>query len=259
MRASLVLASALTVTLAVGACAAGTGTAGTPGATPATLDGRTFLATAITGRQPVAGTTIRITFTDGRIGVSAGCNSMAGPYRLDGGRLVAAQLATTDMGCDPDRMAQDAWLAEFLGAGPEVALDGDALALASGGTRITFLDREVADPDRPLAGTRWVLDAIVSGDAVSSVPAGVSASLRIVDGRLELDTGCNTGGGAVTVGDASLAFGAVTLTKRACPGPAAEVERAVTAVLTGEVRYTVEADLLTLDGGGRGLTFRASA
>ena len=62
-------------------------------------------------------------------------------------------------------------------------------------------DREVADPDRPLEGTRWVVDGIVAGDAVLSIPAGVTAAL----------------------------------TRKACAPEAMAVEQAVTAVLSGQV------------------------
>jgi heat shock protein HslJ len=36
------------------------------------------------------------------------------------------------------------------------------------------------------------------------------------------------------------------------------VERAVTSVLQGTVDYAIEADVLTLDAGGTGLTYRAA-
>ena len=103
-----------------------------------------------------------------------------------------------------------------------------------------------------------MLDSILDGDAVSSVPAGVTASMRIVDGQLELDAGCNGGGGPVAVTADTLAFGPLMLTKRACQAGPASVEQAVTTVLTGTVSYTIDADLLTIDAGGPGLVFRAA-
>ena len=73
--------------------------------------GRTFLSESVTqdGRPLplVAGTSIRLTFhDDGRLTASAGCNSMGGPVRTDGGRIAVADLATTEMGCDPERHAR---------------------------------------------------------------------------------------------------------------------------------------------------------
>jgi len=156
-------------------------------------------------------------------------------------------------------MAQDTWLADLLTADPAVALDGDELVLTSGGTVITLLDRKVADPDRDLVGTAWTLDGTIAGDAVSSVPAGVTSTLRITaDGRLELQTGCNSGGADVTAGTDSLTIGPVLLTQMACPGAAGEVEAAVLAVVQqGTVEYAVDGPALTLTRGDAGLTYRA--
>ena len=190
MRTLLTLALASAVLL--GAC--GGGGSATPGPTGQGLEGRTFLSTGAQGRALVAGSTVRLAFQDGQVSASAGCNSMGGPYRIDGDRLVAGQLATTEMACDPALMEQDRWLADLLG-GATIALDGDTLDAHQGDHRLTLLDREVADPDRPLLGTRWVVDGLISGDAVSSVPAGVIAALTFSDGRVDVEAGCNTGGG----------------------------------------------------------------
>jgi len=221
------------------------------------LEGRTFLSTGVLGRLLVAGSRVRLRFGGGQVGASAGCNSMGGPYTIVGDRLVAHQLATTEMACDPALMDQDRWLASLLD-GATIALAGDVLTLAKDGVGLTLLDREVADPDRPLIGTRWVVDGLVSGDAVSSVPAGVVAALTFAAGRVDVEAGCNRGGGAVIVTDSTITFGPIALTKMACPGTAMDVERAVTAVLTGEVRYAIEAGTLTLDAAAAGLTLRAA-
>lgn len=252
--------------LLVAACSGGAGggapTPGPSGSPPdgtgaRGLDGRTFLSTGIEGFILVAGNRVRIAFQDGRVSASGGCNSMSGPYALDGGRLIVRGLATTEMACDPPLMAQDTWLADLLD-GATVALDGDVLTLAKGGVVLTLEDREVADPDRPLIGTRWVLDGLVSGDAVSSIPAGVTAALTFSDGRVDVEAGCNQGGGPVEVTDASLAFGSIGLTKTACEPPAMAVEAAVIAVLSGGVAYAIEAGTLTLAAGGAGLILRAA-
>ena len=157
-------------------------------------------------------------------------------------------MASTAMGCEAPLMQQDEWLVDLL-EDARIALAGDTLTLDNGQIRLTLLDREVASPDKPLVGTKWVLDSIVDGGAVSSVPAGVTASMRIVDGQLELDAGCNGGGGPVAVTDDTLEFGPLMLTKRACQAGPSSVEQAVTTVLSGTVSYTIDADLLTIDAG----------
>jgi heat shock protein HslJ len=214
-----------------------------------TLDGRSFLSTSATGFDLVAGSVVRLTFSDGVIGVQAGCNSMGGDYTLeslDGGTLVVGPMSTTEMACESALMDQDDRLAELLSASPAVTLDGDTLTITSGSTSITLLDREVADPDRPLEGTTWTLDGIVTGDAISSVPAGVTATVTIVDGRAQVRAGCNTGSAAVTIGDDTIEFGPMALTKMACAPEAMEVETAVTSVLSGATSFEIEAGRLTI-------------
>ena len=103
-----------------------------------------------------------------------------------------------------------------------------------------------------------MLDGIVSGDAVSSVPIGVTASITIAGGRVDVEAGCNMGGGAVDVTANTLNFGPIATTKMACEAGPASVETTVLEVLSGTVDYTIDADVLTLDAGGAGLIFRAA-
>lgn len=228
-----------------------------PSSAFAAVEGKTYLSTGIAGGTLVAGTQVRLSFKDGQIGASAGCNSMSGAYSIAGGRLTATQLITTDMGCDAPRMSQDQWLAKLLGDAA-ISVAGDTLTLAEGPVTLTLLDKEVATPDKPITGIDWVLDGIVSGQTASSVPAGVTASLKIADGRVDVDTGCNTGSGTVTVTGNTLTFGPLALTKKACQADTASVESAVTSVLTAKtVHFAIDADSLTLDAGTAGLTFRA--
>lgn len=107
------------------------------GVTAEDLDGRTFTSTDVTGRDLVTGSEITISFTDGTIGVEAGCNSMSGSYAIDDGELEVGTLAQTMMACDDDLMDQDEWLAAFLEDDPDVALDGDTLTLRDDGVTIT--------------------------------------------------------------------------------------------------------------------------
>lgn len=230
------------------------------------LTGRVFLSSAVTEdgqpRPLVEGTQIRIEFSeDGRVIANAGCNTMTGEATVDGDRLMAGQLATTEMGCDPPRHEQDSWLSDLFAANPTYELDGDQLRLTSGATVLELVDRTTADPDRPLEDTVWQLDGIVDGDAVSSVPGETPATLKIVGGNIEIaDTGCNGGGGSVEIdADASeLTVGPVIWTMMACGEPSMTIERAFSDVLEGTIAYDIEAGTLTLSHpDGQGLMFEA--
>jgi len=254
-RLPTLLLAIATITL-LGACT-GSGSTGSP--TPAALDlnGHTYLSTGTTGITLVPGTHITITFRDGNLSAGGGCNSLGGPYKLDGDHLTTGQMITTEMGCAAPLMAQDQWLAKFL-ADVHLTQDGDTLTMTQGGTVLTLLDKTVATPDKPIEGTRWVLDSIANGGAASSIPQGVVSTLRFVDGKAEVDTGCNTGGTDVAVTGDSLTFGTLVLTKKACQADAAAVESAVTKVLTGTVVYEIDADVLVLQPRADGLIYRAA-
>lgn len=252
-----VLLAVLAVMVTLGACGDGTLVG------PVSLVGRTFLSDAVTEggvpRALVAGTRIRLTIETGRIGASAGCNTLGGVVVVEPHRIVVSELSTTEIGCQPALHDQDQWLADFLGADPSYTLEGDRLRLTSERTTIELIDRRVADPDRPLEGTLWQVDGIIDGDTVSSVPGQVVATLRLGRGRLAIEVqGCNRGGADVEVRPSELRVGAVTMTERACEGPPAGVEAAVIATLDGTVAYEIEAASLTLTNpSAHGLTLRA--
>ena len=143
----------------------------TEAATTTTMDlatalaGRTFVSTAVEGYQLVDGTEIALTFDGSNIGAAGGCNQMGSTWSLEGAVLVVPELAMTAMACEPAAlMDQDTWLAAVLTSRPTVALDGDTLTLTAEGTLVTLVDRETADPDRPLEGTTWNLEGVVAGD-----------------------------------------------------------------------------------------------
>jgi heat shock protein HslJ len=239
--------------LLLSSCGTATGPAG-----PA-LEGRTFLSTGATQdgapRELVAGSRVQLSFVDGRVSAQAGCNSIGGAYSVVDGTLVAEQLAMTEMGCSPELMDQDTWLADLLTARPAVATDGDILTLTTAATVLTLQDREVADPDRPLVGTTWRVDSLVTGESVSTTPGGAEATITFAaDGSVQVRPGCNRGQGTWTEGEGTVTVGPLALTRMACPGDRGELEQAVLAVLgAGELEVDITADRLTLTAGDRGL------
>ncbi len=98
------------------------------------LEGRAFESTSSTGYDLVEGSTVSLTFAEGRISANAGCNTQNGDVEISDNTLVlTSEMASTMMGCEQALMDQDQWLAEFLGSEPEVALDGDTLTLTGDG------------------------------------------------------------------------------------------------------------------------------
>ena len=224
------------------------------GDAPPALDGRTFLSTSVTGHELVAGTRIQLNFRKGNIGATAGCNSLGAPYSLDGDTLVTdgQGMAMTEMGCDPPRHAQDEWLSGFLTSKPTVALSGNELRLTRGTTTIELVDREVADPDRRLVGTRWRVDTVIQGDAASSVPDEGDVILRFpTDTTFAASSeGCTSIEGEMTLGPQTITFGETTVDDIACPSPWAETLEVIRA---GETTYRIDAARLEIEADDIGI------
>ena len=265
-RLGLALAG-LTILATVAAC---TGASGGTGGTAApvqpaqvALVGRQFLSVGVTDagaiHQLVAGTRISLTFRATDLSAQAGCNTMGGTFRLDGAALILAGLAMTDMGCNADLGAQDAWLAQILSSKPALRLSGNELFVMSGTTQIHLLDRTVVDPDRPLVGTTWTVDSIISRAAVSSIPSDAQATLVFnADGTVTVFTGCNQGAATWSGNGGEIAVSDLVLTKKACTGSGGQLEAAVVALLRASaIDVSIKASELTLLANGTGLGLHA--
>lgn len=215
---------------------------------------RQFLLESADGYTPVGGTTISVSFSDEGFGFSAGCNSHFGEYTLCDGKLCISGLGSTEMGCDPDRHAQDEWLADFFTSSPRIDLEGDQLTFTGADATLVFLDREVANPDRPLTGRVWTVDTIIDGGAASNIPLGTPPTLEFSDdGTLDVFSGCNDLVFSYELTGAEITLSLVSATRTACTGPEGEMSAHVSEVLTGTVTFEIEAQRLTLMNGTLGL------
>jgi heat shock protein HslJ len=231
------------------------------------LEGRSFLSTSVTEsgapRALVPGTRLRLTFHEGEeVSASAGCNPFGGHYEVDGGTLVVTHASEGLIGCDPELGAQDSWYFGFLVSKPSIAVDGDALVLERDGTRIEYLDQEVATPDVALTGVTWTVDTIIEGELAQHAEWPSPATLEFADdGTVEVYTGCNGGSGTYAVAGAELTFADVAVSERGCEEPTGQLEHVVLGVIHGPqpVTWEITADRLSLRGQGFGLELVASA
>jgi len=228
--------------------------------------GRTFLSTSVienaAPKMLVTGTRISLSFdVGGGISANAGCNTMGGTGRLRSGKLEVTDVATTLMGCRDELNRQDTWLLDFLTGNPAMTMAGNALTLTGNAITIELTDRTVPDPDRPLLGTRWVVDTIFHGDVASSVPQEAPATLVIDEaGGFQASTGCVGGSvkGTAVVGQGRVAFTPSGQTP--CTTAGNDLDAVVRAMLTGERAYEITARRLRLLGpGGSGLGLLADA
>ena len=102
------------------------------GVSSASLAGKTFVSTSVTGHTLVAGSTVTLTFEGPILAASAGCNTMSAAYAADNSTLRwTGPPRSTLIGCAPALAAQDQWLASFLQTGAAALLTGQQLSLTS--------------------------------------------------------------------------------------------------------------------------------
>jgi heat shock protein HslJ len=242
-------AALLAAALALPACDDdGSGASDAAASLQAQLDARAFLLASSEGFEPVADTTVRLSFDGDMLAFHAGCNHHSGMYQVRDGRLFLENLGSTQIGCETALHEQDDRLATFFGSRPTVRLDGEELTFVGEATTLVFLDREVADPDRPLADTPWTVDTFLDGGAASSLSVDPAPALLFqADGAFEANSGCNTSGGHYTVRDAEITLSDVAFTERGCTGAAGAAETLFQAVIRdGAVTFEIEAARLTL-------------
>ncbi|WP_330229837.1 META domain-containing protein [Nocardia sp. NBC_00508] len=222
--------------------------------------GHTFLSTGVEGTPIPGGGPLTVGFPDGRITADAGCNKFTGAVTLDDHVLRVSGLSATLMACADDRSGADEWLSGLLNSEPSWRLDGPRLTLHSDDRTVTLVDKEVAQPDRPVKGTPWLVTAYIAENAQvrSRALDEAKPTLTIAeDGGVSGSTGCNRLTGSADVAGTEITFRVAT-TRMACSPEVMEVEQAVLKALDGKAAATVDADALTLrNDNGAGLVLRA--
>ena len=185
------------------------------------------------------------------------CNAYTGTYRLDGGTLTVEGLGGTEMACEPAVMAaESAYLAALGSAGAATIEDGDLL-LTGDGVRLRFTP-ETPVPDRPLEGTRWVLDTLIDGETAASTLGEPAVLILDPDRRATATTGCRSVTGTWLVEDGALVIDDLLASGGPCPADVVRQDEHVTAVLAAGPRAEIREDRLTLSADdGRGLVYRA--
>lgn len=230
----------------------------------ATPMGRTFVSTEVQGPAIPGGSQIKLSFRDGRISGSAGCNTHSGPVVLDDHKIAVSELAGTLMACPDERQRADEWLVGLLRSTPSWSLDNDTLTVQNDDLTVTMVDKRVANPARPLRDTTWIVDALRTPDAhIRSRAIDESQPTLTIadDGAVTGSTGCNSMTGQATVNEApegtEVAFQVAT-TKKMCPPEVMEVEQSMLRTLDGTTNAEIESDTLTVSNpNGYGLELRA--
>ncbi|MGY1753154.1 META domain-containing protein [Blastococcus sp. SYSU D01042] len=206
-----------------------------------------------------AGATATLDLTGDEARGTAFCNHWFAAVRTGGDSFALDGIGSTEMGCAPEVMAAErAYLAALAAVGT-AAVDGEELVLTGDGVELRFAP-VAAVPDRPLAGTRWVLKSLVDGATASSAAGGPAVLLLGADGRARTGTGCRTLTATWLLEDRALVLDDLLPDGAACPPGLARRDEHVTAVVGAGPAVEVRGDRLTLTApDGRGLVYRAEA
>jgi heat shock protein HslJ len=199
---------------------------------------------------------ITIDFTEGNVSGTASCNRFAGTYDLSGSSIDFGDLAMTEMACFPEETMQaEALFARALPLVAKVAIDGE-LILSGDGVELVFAALEPV-PEAELTNTVWVLDSLMSGDAVSSA-SGERATLELfTDGSVLGGTGCRLLTGQYTITGSEVLFNELTA-QGECDTPLVEQDDHVVTVLGDGFRVEIDGERLTLwAAGDLGLSYHA--
>lgn len=222
------------------------------------LDGRTFVSESVQGYTLVAGTEVRVSFSENNCSVNAGCNTMGGTYRIDGNVFRSSEWFSTLIGCDPALGAQENWVSNLFLSSPTMTLDEPRLLVQGTAGSITFLDREIASPDLPLVGTHWVLNASGDGQVATSGIGYDRATIGFdATGNVTVFTACQTGVGRFTADASNITFDGLAYDGATCADPTLDsVSQIVLSVLDGSpVTYAIEEKQLTITLGANTLYF----
>lgn len=106
-------------------------------------------------------------------------------------------------------------------------------------------------------GVRWLLTTFDANGTAAHVPAGSTVDATFANGTVSGSGGCNAYNASYTALGTQLTIGPVAATRKACIGPAGDVENAYLAALAGVTSYAVTNERLTLvdASGTASLTF----
>jgi heat shock protein HslJ len=258
---------ALLAVLVLAACSGSSATTGPSDAPPSTSPAAAdpagewrLTAGSVDGQPLVLPADRAVTFNLEGTSVSgqSACNQYFGEVSVVGGRVTLSGLGGTEMACDEPTMTLEGAYLKGLAAVQAATVADDALLLEGPGVELRF-ERLVAPPAAELLGTSWVLESLVSGDAVSSTLGEPATLVLGADGSLAGSTGCRPIAGRYTLtGDG------VDIEQLApdgdCDAGTADQDAHVIAVLGDGFTAAVDGQQLTLTAAdGRGLVYRVAA
>lgn len=249
MKRFLVLAVGLAI---VAAACAQPGDAGS--SSVETPDGNWIL---VSGVPIVDGGPITLSFTGEEFGGRAACNTYGGTATITGDsiEMPGATFFMTEMGCQADIQASESAFVAALFEVSDWSVENRQLTLTGQGVSLVF--EPVADvPTAAIVGTNWVLESLVSGEAVSSVSGNPTLLLSEI-GTVAGSTGCRELSGTWVVGGGEIFFPELSASGECTDELRAQDGLIVTVLGDGFVAEVAGDRLEITDVSGEGLVYRS--
>ena len=221
-------------------------------ATGGTLEGTNWLliqANDATGVMVAADSSAGSTMSiiDGQLAVDTGCNTGGAEVAVEDDSLELGPMVMTMMACEDDLMKLEGLIAKVYDGTVSYAMTGDTLKVTGdAGVLVYRADGEAASDSGGSAAMSLQLDSLTDGDGKAVPLDGVESTLDIDGDQITFNTGCNTGGGQITLAGDTVTFGPMHLTMMACAGAAGDVEAALLKILDGSASFTIEGTELTV-------------
>jgi heat shock protein HslJ len=195
---------------------------------------------------------------DGALSGSSGCNQYSGRFRTDGDRISVGQLASTMMGCEADRMAQEQAFSAALGGATSWRQTETGSLELSGFTAIVAEPTAAQAPPEPEPSVSgpvgvWRLTDLGNTADFARLQPDIEFG---ADGGVAGFAGCNTFRGTYTIDGGQLALGPLATTRIGCQRPASAVEADYLAALERVTTWSIEGDDRLLLGGPVPLAYR---
>lgn len=233
----------------------------------------------LTGTAAV-GTEPAIVIAGGTMTLSGTCNGGYGDIVVDSTSLTVSGFSMTEMACADGRGDMEKLLIDTFTGTVGYTLTDDTLTVTGADTTLTFVpitegggipaptpgptptveegtvlpSDSTPAPATPIDGT-WSLTGYSDPTGEHAVPDGVQPTITLGNGRIGIDTQCNSIGGSLAVADSTLTITEVIGTMMFCEGPRGEMETLLTGTLDGTVGYTLQDGMLEFTGATATLKF----
>ena len=204
----------------------------------------------------VAGSRITLKVDGTNAGGSAACNTYGGTIQVGGSSVAISALSMTEMACQENLMASEAAYLAALPRVTTVALTGNSLVLSGPEVELRYT-RVPAVADADPIGTTWILESLISGEAVSSTVAQATLEFS-ANGRIAATTGCRQVTGTYAMSEGQVQVTLDPYDAIACAAPVGDQDTHVLDVLSNRFTISIDGNRLTLSrSDGKGLGYLA--